>query len=492
MARFFCAWRNVMSTLFISTAIPYVNASLHIGFALELVVADVIARHARQAGSRCHFLSGTDDNSLKNALAAEQSGLSTAAFVNARASEFRQLRETLNISYDDFLSTSTDPRHAPAVEVLWRRCQESGDIYESEYEGLYCVGCEQFYAPAELHEGVCPEHRTKPASVHERNYFFRLSRYQDELVRLIENDEISILPAHRKNEVLAFLSEPLLDLSISRSVARARGWGIPVPDDPTQIIYVWFDALAYYISSPGFARNDEQFRRLWDRADRIAHVIGKGVTRFHAVYWPAILLSAGVRVPSQILVHGYVTIDGQKISKSLGNAISPHEARDRLGTDALRYYLLRHVGSQRDGDFSWARFDEVHTHDLANDLGNLVSRTTALGRRHGVPPLPAASALAEGLAAEVARHVEEYALDRALGSIWTVIEQTNAYINQTAPWSLAKRGNYGELADVLTELYGTLDCVGRSLAPFLPATSERLLSALSASSAVQLFPKTRA
>ena len=477
-----------MKTRFVSTAIPYVNASPHVGFALELVLADVIARHARERGAQTYFLSGTDDNSLKNALAAEQANLSTAAFVKAHALEFQQLRELLNLSYNDFLSTSTDARHAPAVEALWRRCEQRGDIYQGDYEGLYCVGCEQFYAPAELPEGVCPEHGTKPDVVCERNYFFRLSRYRDELIRLIDGDEIAILPVHRKNEVLSFLEAPLLDLSVSRSVARARGWGIPVPGDPSQIIYVWFDALANYISALGYARENEPFQSYWNQAERIAHVIGKGVTRFHAVYWPAILLSAGVRLPSQILVHGYITIEGRKISKSLGNAISPEEACQRFGVDALRYYLLRHIGSQRDGDFSWSRFDEVYAHELADDLGNLVSRTTALRRKFGAP-VSNSSALAEGLDTEVARHIEEFALHRALESIWRVIANTNAYINRTEPWALARQGKDEELEDVLSELYATLSCIGRALLPFLPETAERLLNALSSSAPIQLFPK---
>jgi methionyl-tRNA synthetase len=458
----------------VSTAIPYVNASPHIGFALELVLADVIARHARP----CHFISGSDDHSLKNALAAAQAGQSTAAFVTEHVREFRELRELLHLSYDDFLSTSADARHAPAVEALWRRCERNGDIYQRDYEGLYCVGCEQFYAPDELPDGVCPDHRTKLESVSERNYFFRLSRYQDALVRLIESDEITILPVQRKNEVLAFLRAPLLDLSISRSITRARGWGIPVPGDPSQIIYVWFDALANYLRDP----------QQWNEATRILHVIGKGITRFHAVYWPAILLSAGVRLPSKILVHGYVTIEGQKISKSQGNAISPHDACARFGIDALRYYLVRHVGSHRDGDFSWSRFEEVYTHELADDLGNLVSRTTALGRKYGAPATTTA-ALADGLAAEVAEHIEAFALHRALDTLWRVIANTNAYINRTEPWTLAAKGQRDTLAGVLGELYGTLGSIGRTLVPFLPETASRLLDALSASAPVKLFPK---
>jgi len=477
-----------MKHRFLSTAIPYVNAAPHVGFALELVIADVIARHQRQQGDEVYFLSGTDDNSLKNALAAEQAGVSTEAFIDARAKEFRQLKGVLNISYDDFLATSTDPRHAPAVEKLWHQCDRNGDIYRGNYEGLYCIGCEQFYTQDELQDGVCPEHGSEPVAISEQNYFFRLSRYQDHLVRLISSKEIAVRPTHREKEVLSFLESPLLDLSVSRSVARARGWGLTVPGDSSQIIYVWFDALANYISALGYARDEEAFDTYWAEADRITHVIGKGVTRFHAVYWPAILLSAGLRLPTEILVHGYLTVDGQKISKTRGNTISPSDACDRFGADALRYYLLRHIGSQRDGDFSWSRLAEVYEHELANDLGNLLSRATALGRRYG-PPVALRSSLVGGLSLEVAKHIDEFAVDRALDAIWRAVTATNAYVNQTEPWVLAKKGKTRDLADVLSELYGTLSCIGHALIPFLPSTARRLLSAVSSSSSEQLFPK---
>jgi methionyl-tRNA synthetase len=485
---FFWRLEKFMKHHFLSTAIPYVNASPHIGFALELAIADVIARHQRQRGNKVYFLSGTDDNSLKNALAAEAVGVSTEAFVEAHAREFKQLKGVLNISYNDFLATSTDPRHAPAVEKLWRQCDQNGDIYRGNYEGLYCVGCEQFYTQDELQNGICPEHGTEPDAISEENYFFRLSRYQDDLIRLIGSNEITVRPTHRKKEVLSFLESPLLDLSISRNVARARSWGLPVPGDSSQIIYVWFDALANYISALGYAGDEEAFETYWVEADRISHVIGKGVTRFHAVYWPAILLSAGLRLPTEILVHGYITVDGRKISKTLGNTISPRDACDQLGADALRYYLLRHIGSQRDGDFSWARLNEVYEHELANDLGNLLSRATALGRRYG-PPASRTATLADGLSLKVATHIDEFAVDRALDAIWRVVTATNAYVNQTEPWALAKEGKAKRLAEVLSELYGTLTCIGHALIPFLPSTAHRLLSAVSSSSSEQLFPK---
>jgi methionyl-tRNA synthetase len=477
-----------MTHRFISTAIPYVNAPPHIGFALELVIADVIARHDALRGRNPYFLSGTDDNSLKNAIAAQEEGISTRAFVDRGAAQFEALKPLLNLSYGDFLRTSADPRHAPAVNELWNACASNGDVYAGNYEGLYCVGCEQFYTEQELTNGLCPEHRNAPDHVSEANYFFRLSRYQDELIRLIGHDEIAIRPAHRKREVLSFLDSALLDLSISRSVERARRWGVPVPGDTSQIVYVWFDALANYISAAGYASDCGAFERRWTHASRITHVIGKGVIRFHAVYWPAILLSAGLRVPSEILTHGYVTIDGRKISKSVGNTISPHAAGSRYGADALRYYLLRHIGSSRDGDFSWSRYDDVYEHELANDLGNLVSRTTALGRRHGVPEA-ARSELADALAGQVERHIEEFEIHRALEAIWRVIAAANVYVNRTEPWKLARHGKARELEAVLGELYAALRCIGRTLSPFLPDTAQRMLDALGAASSAPLFPR---
>jgi methionyl-tRNA synthetase len=478
-----------MNHRFVSTAIPYVNAEPHIGFALELVVADVIARHARLAGDDLFFLSGTDDNSVKNALAARAAGVPTAELVARHAGEFAALKSLLNISYDDFLQTSVDPRHAPAVARLWHACERNGDIYADDYEGLYCTGCEQFYVEADLTDGLCPEHGTRPELISERNYFFRLSRYQDALIRLIGTDALTIRPRHRRNEVLGFLNAPLVDLSISRSVGRADGWGIPVPGDDSQIVYVWFDALANYISALNYARDGERFQRYWTRASRISHVIGKGVVRFHAVYWPAILLSAGLRPPSEILVHGYITIDGRKIGKSLGNTISPADACARYGADPLRYYLLRHIGSHRDGDFSWERLDSVYEHELANNLGNLLSRATALARRHGRPIGDVQSRLAPTLVADVDRSIEEFALHRALEAIWEVIAAANAYTNKTEPWRLARQGDVDEAGAVLAELYATLRRVGRVLRAFLPRTAERILSALDASASDPLFPR---
>ncbi len=378
--------------VYLSTTIPYVNARPHLGHALELVQADVLARHHRLAGDQVRFQTGTDDNSLKNVLAAEAEGIPVAALVDRNATAFAALREPLSLSFDDFIRTGSDPRHRPGVERLWHACAASGDLYRKHYEGLYCVGCEQFYRPAELPGGLCPEHGTRPERVAEENWFFRLSRYAGQLHDLVSSGALRIEPAARRNEVLSFIAAGLEDFSASRSTARAHGWGIPVPGDPDQVIYVWWDALDNYITALGYGSGTGDYRNWWTDADRRIHLVGKGVLRFHAVYWPAILLSAGEPLPTDILVHDYLTIGGSKISKS-GAAINPESADpvalvDRYGTDAVRWWLLRDVPRVGDADFTAARLVARANDDLANDLGNLVNRVVTLVHRYRQGKVP--------------------------------------------------------------------------------------------------------
>jgi len=482
-----------MGNEFISSAIPYVNSSPHIGFALELLIADVIARFRRRSGQTVLLQTGTDEHSLKNVLAADSAGEATAVFVEKHARAFATLNGRLNISADQFLRTHTDVRHQPAVEALWQACAQNGDIYRADYEGLYCIGCEQFYQPEDLIGGVCAEHGVAPETVRENNYFFRLSRYQNELRERIRSDRLVIRPNARKNEILSFLDQPLRDLSISRSHARARGWGITVPGDEAQVVYVWFDALSSYISGCSFATDNDRFHRRWTNADRISHVAGKGVSRFHAVYWPAILLSAGLRLPDEILVHGYITIESRKISKSADNAISPDDVIDWLGLDAMRYFLLRHIGGVRDGDFSWRRLRECYVSELANDLGNLVSRTIALANRHDFCPSDrAGSQLSSGLESRVTEHIDNYEIQRALGAIWEVVNNANRFVNDHKPWQLAKSANHAQFECVMSELYATLFCIADLLEPFLPQTASQLNTSLLQRRCVRLFERDRA
>jgi methionyl-tRNA synthetase len=398
--------------VYLSTTIPYVNGRPHIGFALELVQADVLARHHRRTGDEVRLQSGTDDNSLKNVLAAAAEGIPTRELVHRNAGTFASLREHLSLSFDDFIRTGSDPRHRPGVERLWRACEASGDLYRQTYEGLYCVGCEQFYPPAELNAGNCPEHGTPPQLVAEENWFFRLSRYADQLREEIVSGRLRIEPAGRRNEVLAFIAGGLADFSVSRSVARARGWGIPVPGDPTQVIYVWWDALGNYISALNYGSGASgagpaygaDYQRWWTGADRRVHLVGKGVLRFHAVYWPAILLSAGEPLPTEILVHDYLTVGGARISKSAGTAAGtdPAELAATFGPDAVRWWLLRDVPRVGDADFTVDRLIARANEDLANGLGNLVSRVVTLvhSARDGViRPCPAPAGTGRWLAA---------------------------------------------------------------------------------------------
>ena len=512
--------------LYISTTIPYVNAKAHLGHALELVQADVLARHHRQAGDQVRFQTGTDDNSLKNVLAAAAAGLPVRELVDRNSREFAALRDPLGLSFDDFLATSSDPRHLPGVERLWRACADRGDLYLKQYEGLYCVGCEQFYKPAELPAGRCPEHGTRPQPVAEENWFFRLSRYAGQLRDLIASDRLRIEPAGRRNEVLGFIDSGLEDFSVSRSTERAGGWGIAVPGDPSQVIYVWWDALGNYITALGYGTDATGYQQWWAGADRRIHLAGKGVLRFHAVYWPAILLSAGEPLPTDILVHDYLTIDGQKISKSvLGGTAGPGTAADAdpvalaaaFGTDPVRWWLLREVPRVGDADFTVARLIGRANDDLANDLGNLVSRVTSLvhryraGRVPGAPPpgQPGGSVPGEAdalvAACEQAAQRRSAALDAfdfraATAAVWDIVGAANRYIERVRPWELARAergglaGAGGQLDAALWLLIKACRTLGRELAPFVPALAARITEACDDSAgclapARPLFPR---
>jgi methionyl-tRNA synthetase len=506
--------------VYLSTTIPYVNARAHLGHALELVQADVLARQHRLAGDQVRSQTGTDDNSLKNVLAAEAEGIAVAALVDRNASAFAALRDPLSLSFDDFIRTGSDPRHRPGVERLWRACAASGDLYRKRYEGLYCVGCEQFYRPAELPGGLCPEHGTRPERVAEENWFFRLSRYAAQLHDLISSGRLRIEPAARRNEVLGFIAGGLEDFSASRSTARARGWGIPVPGDPDQVIYVWWDALGNYITAPGYGTGGGDYERWWAGADRRIHLVGKGVLRFHAVYWPAILLSAGEPLPTDILVHDYLTIGGSKISKSgavAGNETAdPVDLVDRYGTDAVRWWLLREVPRVGDADFTAARLTARANDDLANGLGNLVSRVVTLVHRYrqGQVPRPdcssavgagrqalvAASQRApEGIAAALAA----FDFRAATAAIWDVVDEANRYVERAEPWLLARAERDGDSAagrlldDSLALLVGACSELAIWLAPFLPDLARRVRAALDDSAgqlpaAEPVFPRLEA
>lgn len=480
---------------YLTTAIPYVNAAPHVGFALEVVQADALARFYRRQGYDVRLQAGTDENSIKNVQAAEAVGIPIAELVERNAARFLALKESLDLSYDDFIRTSTDKRHRRGVERLWKACFDSGDIYKRAYSGLYCTGCEQFYKQSDLHEGRCPEHDTKPELIEEENWFFRLSRYEDALRDLYVRREIEIAPEARRNEVLSWIDGGLEDFSISRSAARARGWGIPVPDDPDQAIYVWFDALGNYITALGYGDDDDALSRWWLEAASREHVIGKGITRFHAIYWPAIMLSAGLPVPTRILVHGYVTVEGRKIGKSAGNTIDPVPLAQELGPDALRYFLLRHIRSTGDGDFSHARFRQAYESELAGQLGNLAHRVLSMIERYcgGAVPAPSEDFFetdrlllaAKRLPETVAKNLQAFAFDRALEVIWAFVADANRYVAEEAPWIMAKAAassdrkvaaaSEAELHCALFSLSASLLTIAICIVPMLPGTSWKLI-----------------
>lgn len=433
-----------MNRFYVTTAIPYVNSSPHLGHALEFVQADILARARRLAGDEVRFLSGTDDNALKNVLAAEAAGVPVAEYVAKRADEFESLRQTLRLSLDDYIRTATDPRHRPGVERLWAATAAAGDLYVRNYEGLYCVGCEQFYKPDELDDGRCPEHGTEPDVVSERNWFFRLSRYADRLLDVIETGRLRVEPEARRNEVVAFIRAGLEDISVSRSAERARGWGIPVPGDAGQVVYVWYDALGNYITALGYGSSDDTgYRRWWVESDERVHVIGKGILRFHAVYWPAFLLSAGEPLPTAIYVHDYLTVNGDKISKSTGNTIDPAGLVEAYGEDALRWWFASDVPRVGDTDFTEQRLVARVNQDLANGYGNLVNRIVTLAEKHrprGVP-LPAAgdplADLADRTRSDIDEALSRFDIRSAASVVETLIRESNTYIQQRRPWEQA-------------------------------------------------------
>lgn len=477
-------------TSYVTTSIPYVNAKPHLGFALELCIADAFARHRRARGRRVHFVTGTDDHSLKNVLAAERAGVPTARWVAEHAAAFEALNAALGISADAFQRTSANPAHAPAVRALWDACARRGDLYRQRYSGQYCVGCERFYEPEELEAGRCPEHDAALEIVEETNWFFRLSRHAAHVREAIEGGKLRIVHDGARQETLAFLRGLVRDLSVSRSAARARGWGLPVPGDPSQVIWVWFDALCGYLAALGYGADErERLDTLWCGEGERVHVIGKGIARFHAAYWPAFLESAGLPWPTDLLVHGYLTVEGAKISKS-GLSIDPAPLIGRYGAEAVRYFLLRHVRTARDGDFSVARLVQAHDAELANGLGNLASRVLALVEKvtDGRVPAPGAE-LAEdqelrrgalGLPPQVDDAVDRLCLDEALSWIFRLVDATNRYLTAAAPWEHARAGRRARAAAVVRTALEALHAIARELAPFLPATSDELRSRLRA------------
>ncbi len=463
-----------MAKFYITSAIPYVNAKPHIGHAQEFIYADVIRRYHKIIGDDVFYLCGADENALKIFQAAEKAGKAPQEFTNEHNEEFLAVAKKLHVKFDVWQRGSDVKHHFPSSQKLWELCAKNNDIYKKSYTGLYCVGCEQFYEPEELNEnGECFEHPgRKLDTVSEENYFFRLSKYQSFLEDLIQNDKLQITPEIRKNEALAFVRKGLEDFSISRSKERARGWGIPVPNDPDQIMYVWFDALNIYQTGIGFGWNEKHYQQWWPQD---VMVIGKGIIRFHAIYWPAILKSAGLAVPKSLFVHGYLTVDGQKMSKTLGNVIDPLVLIEQYGVDTLRYFLLRKILSTADGDFSEKKLKEVYNADLANGLGNLVARVAKLCESSQYETMGSENRVS-GHILDVAQYTESlstYQFHIALGFIWDKITKLNQFIDQEKPWDLLKRQD-SKLKPILAHCVDQLLEIAGLLEPFLPETAEKI------------------
>jgi methionyl-tRNA synthetase len=470
---------HTMPRYYQTTAIDYVNSRPHLGHALEKIAADVIARYKRMAGFEVRFTIGSDEHSQNVYKRARELGLDPLAYCDQMEHEFRAVWARLNISFDDFIRT-TESRHRRAVETLVQRSYETGDVYEGLYEGWYCVSCEAFKQEKDLQEGLCPVHLRRPDWIKEKNYFFRLSAYRDRLLALFRDQPSFVEPEARRNEIVRVLEAGLDDISVSRA---GQAWGIPLPFDPSSVVYVWYDALINYIASVGYGGDDDLFERWWP-AD--LHVIGKDITRFHCIVWPAMLMSAGLPLPRKVFGHGFVLMRGEKMSKSLGTVLDPLDAAQRVGPDPLRLYLTKEIAFGSDGDFTWDRFEEKYNADLANNLGNLVSRLTAMAERYRQGSLVAPGRL-DPLAVDVEQAVLRYraamdalALERACHEAFAIVDATNGYIAASAPWVLAKQGDAEALDRVLWTAVEALRVAAVLLGPVMPDSCELILARLGA------------
>ncbi len=453
------------NSFYVTTSIAYANAKPHVGYAMELFQADTLARYYRSQGNDVFFLTGTDEHGQKLFEVAKKANTAPQEYVDKLSQEFIDLTKLLNLSNDKFVRT-TDANHKQAAQKLWQACQD--DIYKGNYKGLYCVGHENFIKESELQDGVCPDHKTKPQELELESYFFALSKYTKKLESLIESDTLRIVPQKRRNEILEFLRCGLEDISISRPKSQLE-WGVEVPNDPEHVMYVWFDALSNYISAIGYLEEPTKFEKYWP-AD--VHVVGKDIIRFHCLLWPAMLLSAGLKIPESVFAHGFITSNGQKMSKTLGNVIDPVDYVESYGVDALRYYLLRYIPSNNDGDFSLDRFEEVYNADLANNLGNLVSRVSAMLVKYNEGKYVIITPKTE---LDISGLVAEFRFDKCLEQIFARLDSLNVAIDTNKPWELAKTSPAKAL-EFLSAMAGELTQVANALAPFLPATSQKILA----------------
>ncbi len=470
---------------YLTTPIFYPNAKLHMGHAYTTTLSDVLVRYHKLKKDKTYFLTGSDENTQKVVAAAKAAGQEPAVFLDGIVGNFKKLFAALDISYDQFIRTTDEQLHWPGAIALWNKLVAAGDLYKKEYEGLYCVGHEAFITEKELVDGLCPDHGTAPEHIKEENYFFRLSRYTEEIRNKIISDELRIVPATRKREILALLDEGLQDVSFSRP-RHAASVGIPVPGDDSQVMYVWCDALSNYITALGYGRDDVLYQEFWQNNPDKMHVIGKDILRFHAAIWPGMLLSAGVPLPATILVHGFITSGGKKMSKTLGNVVDPEELLAEYGTDAVRYYLARHISPFEDGDLTREHFKDVYNADLANGLGNLASRIMQLAQTNLAEPVKVEW---QPFPPEFQGAMEKFEINKAAEYVWSRIQSLDQQITETAPFKVIKT-DPEKGKSLIANLVQELALIDLMLEPLLPQTSLKIIEAIMANQKPQnLFPR---
>jgi methionyl-tRNA synthetase len=472
-------------SFYITTTLPYVNADPHIGFALEMVQADIIARHRRLMGDDIFFNTGTDEHGLKIFRKAQEEGKDPQAYTDEYAAKFRDLKQKLNLYPELHFVRTTDPHHKAAAQELWRRCKKNGDIELRKYKGLYCVGDEAFMKESDLVGGKCPNHpTTELIEIEEENYFFKLSAYKDRLLEYLDTEGV-IVPEWRRQEAINFVKQGLEDFSISR-VKEKMPWGVPVPGDDSQVMYVWFDALTNYISTLGWPEDAEgNFKKFWVGGETL-QLAGKDQVRFQSIMWQAMLMSAGLPATKKVFYHGFITSGGQKMSKSVGNVIDPLAIVEEYGADALRYYLARHVHPFEDSDFTMEKFKDAYNADLANGLGNLVARVMQLAQKNLSEPVKVEfSPYAE----EFTRALGAYEMNVALDFLWARIQFLDQKINQTEPFKVIK-SDQKKGKELIEEMVRELAFIDEMLEPVLPETSRKIIEAIMANKKPEnLFPR---
>jgi len=475
-----------MKNFYVSTSIPYVNGEPHLGHAMEFVMADVLARRARLAGQNVFFSTGTDEHGGKIAEKASEMGISSKQLADNMSAKFQDLAKQLNISNDVFVRTTDDAHEKAAVEI-WNNLKN--DIYKSEYEGWYCTGCETFVNDDEVkaNNGICPDHNRKYEKLKEENYFLKLSKYNQPIKEAIEKSQFEVIPSTKRNEILNVINEGLEDISISRPKDKIE-WGITVPGDDSQVMYVWFEALINYLTGLGYP-DAQNFKDFWPAN---IQVIGKDIIRFHAAVWPAMLMGLNLPLPKKLYVHGFINVDGQKMSKSLGNRVDPFEVIEKYGTDGFRYFFLKHIPSYNDGDFSWEAMEAAYNSELANELGNAVSRTAAMVSRYQdgeIGDLPELNFNSQ----DYNQALENCRFDRALEEIWQHVRGLNQYIEQKQPWAVAKTEDKSKLQQILAHQVAVLIEIAKLLEPILPDTADKINHVFKSGKIVQLdgtlFPK---